>query len=177
MNTANALTFFRFILSAVFIAVYYIEVPYAPIIMLLLFVVASFTDFLDGYIARKYNQITVLGKLIDPLADKVLVFSALLLFVEARYIAALPVIIILSRDLMVGIFRAIAAQKNVVIAANIYGKFKTVVQMLSIIVILTSLALSNELLMTIGVYMVYVATLLTIISGYVYVKQNINVLK
>ncbi len=177
MNTANALTFFRFVLSAAFIAVYYLDIPYSSMTMLVIFVVASFTDFLDGYIARKYNQITVLGKLIDPLADKVLVFSALLIFVESNIVAALPVIIILSRDLMVGIFRAIAAQKDVVISANIYGKFKTVVQMISVITILFALSMASTLLQSIGVYLLYFATVLTILSGYIYVRDNLEVLK
>ncbi|PID82829.1 MAG: CDP-diacylglycerol--glycerol-3-phosphate 3-phosphatidyltransferase [Clostridiales bacterium] len=183
MTVANKLTFIRFALAFLFVLLHYIFWCEAILPMTIIFIIAAITDFLDGYIARKYNQVTKLGKLIDPLADKVLVFSALLLFVEMSIIPAWPVIIILSRDLMIGIFRAIAIGEGVVIAADIYGKAKTVVQLISIIVLLVSMSFGNIFvdfcisLLAIGKILIYVATILTVISGVKYVKDNIDILK
>ncbi len=177
MNTANKLTLLRFLLSAIFIGLFYADFKYSMVIMTAIFLVASVTDFLDGYIARKFDQITKLGKLMDPLADKVLVFSALLIFVEMKLIPAFPVIIILSRDLMIGIFRAVAASDGVVISANIYGKAKTVVQMVSVTALLVGLSVDVEIIQDISVIGIYISTLLAVVSGVIYVNDNKAVLK
>lgn len=109
--------------------------PTCTLIALILFCVASFTDFLDGYVARKYNQVTDFGKFVDPLADKLLVASALILFVEQKAMAGWMVCVILARELIITSLRVVAANKGVVMAATWTGKVKTCVQIGGIIVI------------------------------------------
>lgn len=177
MNTANKLTMLRFGLAALFIVLFYVNHAYAQIAAFFVFAAASFTDFLDGYIARKYNQITKLGKLTDPLADKILVFSALILLVEKGYIYGWLVIVILSRDLMMSIFRAVAAAHNIVIAADILGKIKTVFQMISILMILFGKAFQVDLIFRAGYALLLLAVVLTILSGVNYIYKNRQVLE
>lgn len=176
MNTANKLTISRFFMSIIFIILFSTGKSAYVRAAFFVFVIAGLTDFLDGYIARKYNQITNLGKLMDPLADKILVFSALILFVEKGIIFAWLVIIILSRDLMIGIFRAVAAQKGIVIEADIYGKLKTVTQMISIILILFGISFENTLSVLVGEILLFLAVILTVVSGFNYVYKNRKVL-
>ena len=109
--------------------------PTCTLIALILFCVASFTDFLDGYVARKYNQVTDFGKFVDPLADKLLVASALILFVEQKAMAGWMVCVILARELIITSLRVVAANKGVVMAATWTGKVKTCVQIGGIIII------------------------------------------
>lgn len=176
LNTANKLTILRFFLALLFVILFYLPAVICRQIALYVFAAAAITDFLDGYIARKYNQITELGKLMDPLADKVLVFSALVLFVEKAFLPGWVLIIILSRDLMMGIFRAVAAQKGVVIAADIYGKIKTITQMIGVVVMLFAYAYNVEMAMNIGKALIYIATVLTVVSGANYLLKNKSVL-
>ena len=112
--------------------------PTCTLIALILFCVASFTDFLDGYVARKYNQVTDFGKFVDPLADKLLVASALILFVEQKAMAGWMVCIILARELIITSLRVVAANKGVVMAATWTGKVKTCVQIGGIIICIIS---------------------------------------
>ncbi len=177
MNTANKLTLSRFVMSLAFVILFYMDGWIYYQIAFFLFILASLTDFLDGYVARKYNQITQLGKLMDPLADKVLVFSALVILVERGIVFAWVVIVILSRDLMIGIFRAVAAQKGVVIAADIYGKIKTITQMLSTMLILFGYAFEFVEAVFIGILGLYLAVALTVFSGFNYVYKNREVLR
>ncbi len=177
MTTANKLTIIRFIFSVAFIVLFYLDADVYSIAAFVVFVLAAITDFLDGYVARKYNQITKLGKLMDPLADKVLVFSALILFVEKGLVFGWIVIIILARDLMIGIFRAVAASQSVVIAADKLGKIKTVFQMTSVIMMLFGYAFKIDIIFTGGNYLLYVALLLTVVSGINYIYRNKEVLE
>ncbi|MBR6739599.1 MAG: CDP-diacylglycerol--glycerol-3-phosphate 3-phosphatidyltransferase [Clostridia bacterium] len=136
MNTANKLTMLRMILIPVFVLCFYMSGYLWDLFAILAFAVASITDKLDGYIARKYNQITSFGKIMDPLADKLLVFSAFILMVNVGQIHAVAFLIILAREFTVTSMRAVAGGSGKVIAASMSGKLKTVCQMTCIIVIL-----------------------------------------
>ncbi len=188
MNLPNKLSLIRICLIPVFIAVFYITaIPYNYCISAGIFAIASFTDFLDGYIARKYNLVTDLGKFLDPIADKVLVSTALILMltVDAMlpFYTAIFVAIIIARELIISGFRIIAAGKGLVLAADKLGKIKTVFQLISIIVLLVSTTFdlpfifgSYNILSIIGLGLFAVATLFTIISGISYVVKNRKVL-
>ncbi len=143
MNLANQLTIFRIILVPIFIVIGYLPIPGMwlgiPVtywIMNVIFIVASITDKLDGYIARSRNQITTFGKFLDPLADKILVLTALVMLVEFGKIPAWIPVIVLAREFLVSGYRLLAVEKGgKVIAASIWGKLKTVTQMIAIILI------------------------------------------
>ena len=148
MTTANKITLTRIAMIPFFIyfaaqpmlnveeyKVGIFSFPTCTLIALILFCVASFTDFLDGYVARKYNQVTDFGKFVDPLADKLLVASALILFVEQKAMAGWMVCVILARELIITSLRVVAANKGVVMAATWTGKVKTCVQIGGIIII------------------------------------------
>ena len=165
MNTPNKLTVLRFILVPFFLAAaYYEKQQSVMIISTIIFAVASFTDFLDGYLARKHNLVTDFGKFMDPLADKVLVAAALLFLIQAGRAEAWLVIIIITREYAISIIRAIAATNGKVIAASGGGKIKTVTQMLAIIMLLLS--------MPFGDIMMYVCVALTLYSGEEYIWNN-----
>ena len=119
---------------------------YGNYIALVIFIVASLTDLLDGKIARKYHLVTNFGKFMDPLADKLLVCSALIALVDMGRIPALVVIIIISREFIISGFRLVASDNGVVIAASYWGKFKTVSQMFMVIVMVFNYSLQNEIL-------------------------------
>ena len=139
MNLPNKLTFIRLVLAVPFI--YFLQESNAEgfvyrMIAFALFVVASLTDFFDGYLARKYNLVTDFGKLMDPLADKILVISALVLFVELRYIPAWMSIIVIAREFLISGIRMLAAAKGEVIPAGKLGKYKTTSQMIVILIMI-----------------------------------------
>ena len=142
MNLPNKLTIFRVILIPFFVAVLllYPDNSTMRLVADAIFIVASLTDMLDGKIARKYNLVTNFGKFMDPLADKLLVCSAMICLVALNQIPAWIVIIIIAREFIISGFRLVAADNNVVIAANYWGKFKTVFQMLMIIVMVANFA-------------------------------------
>ena len=172
MNLPNKLTLFRIFLIPVFIIVMLLNIPNKYLIACIIFIVASITDAMDGYIARKYNLVTDFGKFMDPLADKLLVISALTCMIEVNLVPAWMVIIIVARELTVSILRAIAAAEGKVIAASGGGKLKTITQMLSIIVLLIGENLNNGLLLNIGFVCILIATLLTLYSGWEYLYKN-----
>ncbi len=147
------------------------------IIALIIFSIASFTDFLDGYIARKYNLITKLGKLIDPLADKILTISAFVALTYLNLINPWIVIAIISREFIVSGFRMVAASEGRVIAASYWGKLKTNFQMFTIIVILLSPYFDLINNYSIGDILAWITLALTIISAVDYIVKNIEVLK
>jgi len=136
MNLPNKLTISRFILTVAFLAVMYSQVRFHVTIALVLFCVAGISDFLDGQIARRRNLITNFGILMDPLADKIMVCSAFIAFVGLNWIEAWAVVIIVARELAITGLRLLAASKNVVLAAEGYGKHKTISQIVAIIAIL-----------------------------------------
>ena len=174
MNLPNKLTIFRVILIPVFIIALMSGIIPEPVnryVGVVIFCVASFTDYLDGHIARKYNLVTNFGKFMDPLADKLLVSSALICMIELGFLPAWIVIIIISREFIITGFRLIAAEGGLVIAANWWGKIKTVTQMLMIILVLLGVG------GIIGNILIILATVFTVISGVDYIVKNIGVLK
>src|SRR6476646_3150909 len=136
MNLPNKLTISRFVLTAAFLIVMFSMAPFSETIALVLFVAGGITDFLDGQIARRRKLITNFGILMDPLADKIMVCSAFIAFVGLKWIPAWMVVIIVSRELAITGLRLLAASKNVVLAAEGYGKHKTISQNVAIIAIL-----------------------------------------
>src|SRR5881394_2811013 len=136
MNLPNKLTISRFILTIAFLGVMVSQVPFHQTIALILFIAGGVSDFLDGYIARRDKLITNFGILMDPLADKIMVCSAFIAFVGLKWITAWMVVIVLARELAITGLRLLAASKSVVLAAEGYGKHKTISQIVAIISIL-----------------------------------------
>lgn len=177
MNLPNKLTAIRLILAIPFI--YFLQESAGTthhtsyrMIAFGIFVFASLTDWLDGYIARKYNLITDLGKIMDPLADKILVISALVIFVKLDYIPAWMSIVVIAREFLISGIRTIAAAKGEVIPAGILGKYKTTTQMI-VIIIMLFFGLGNTpeketLYKAIYFYMTLIPVVLTIWSGWEY---------
>ena len=170
MNTANKLTILRVVMIPAFLLVLYLDVPYANYWALVIFAAASVTDTLDGYIARHYNQITDFGKFMDPLADKCLVFAAMLWFVEVGQMPAWALLIVAVREFGVSGLRMVAADKGRVIAAGWSGKVKTAATMVCIILMLLPLP---EIVNQIGTAVI---VLTTIYSGVEYFMKNADVL-
>ncbi len=189
MNLPNKLTIIRIILIPIFVAVFYIpQIPYNYVISAVIFALAAFTDFLDGHIARKYNLVTDLGKFLDPIADKVLVSTALIImllpmsgeYAILPYYTAIAVAVILARELIVSGFRMVAASKGAVLAADWSGKVKTFVTDIAIIILLVGADWMPGVYTTInviGLIVLGVATILTIISGTECIVKNRSVLK
>ena len=137
-----------------------------------IFIVASLTDLFDGKIARKYNLVTNFGKFMDPLADKLLVCSALICLIQLGQLPAWVVIIIISREFIISGFRLVAADNGIVIAASYWGKFKTTFQMIAVILMIFNI----PALATVTMIMLVIAVVLTVISLVDYVAKNIEVL-
>lgn len=177
MNLPNKLTVLRVILIPFF--VFFLMAPYFPgygnYIAVAIFIVASLTDMLDGKIARKYHLVTNFGKFMDPLADKLLVCSAMICLVETRQLAAWIVIVIIAREFIISGFRLVAADNGVVIAASYWGKFKTTFQMLMVIVLILDIA--HPAFQVLGTALTYIALILTIVSLIDYIAKNKDVLK
>ena len=177
MNLPNKLTIFRIILIPFF--VFFLLAPYfegyCNYIAVAIFIVASLTDLLDGKIARKYNMVTNFGKFMDPLADKLLVCSAMICLVDLRLIPSWVVIIIIAREFIISGFRLVASDNGIVIAASYWGKFKTTFQMIMVIVLI--LNIKTTLFYYIGNILIVISTALTIISLIDYIIKNKNVLK
>lgn len=181
MNTPNKLSLLRCALIPVFMACMLISFPHHYAAALLVFVLASLTDWLDGHLARKNGLITNLGKFLDPLADKALTTAAFICFVEIINSRSMPwaLMLILTREFMVTSVRFLAAKDGVVVAASFAGKLKTVMQMVSIIYLLALLYMSsmmayNDALRWMyrgGIVMVWIATIATVVSGIQYVWQ------
>lgn len=177
MNIANQLTILRVLMIPFFMYFLLLGTPSGKVIALVLFMVASFTDFLDGYLARKYHLITNFGKFMDPLADKLLVTAALICFLELGELNSWVVMIILSREFIVSIFRAVAAAEGIVIAADWWGKVKTNVQMFAIILMLMNNYPFEQFGIPMDQVLIYLATVLTVISGFNYIVKNKQVLQ
>lgn len=146
-------------------------------IAVIIFIIAAITDSLDGYVARSKNQVTKLGKFIDPLADKLLVTAALISLVQLGKLSAWIVVIIIAREYAVSIFRAIAASEGVVIAASWWGKVKTATQIIAIISILLNNYPFRLINFPFSIIAVWIAVILTIISGIDYFYANKQFLK
>ena len=172
MNLPNKLTIFRCILIVPFVA---LLLNGYDLFATIIFVIASLTDLLDGKIARKYNLVTNFGKFMDPLADKLLVCSALICLVEMGRLEAWIVCIIIAREFMISGFRLIASDNGSVIAASYWGKFKTTFQMIMVIVLM--LNFQNNIMIILGEVLIWISLALTVISLVDYVAKNLDVLK
>lgn len=149
MNLANKLTLIRIILVPLFLIFMVVEgIPYGTIIASSIFIIASITDKLDGYIARSRNQITNFGKFMDPLADKLLVSAALISLVELQFVPAWMAVVIIAREFAVTGLRTIAASDGRVLAASWWGKIKTVIQIIAIILLLFKTNISDSVALT-----------------------------
>lgn len=168
MNLPNKLTVARAIAVPFFIVAYMLG-WYLP--AFIIFILASFTDMLDGKIARKYDLVTNFGKIMDPLADKVLVYSAFCLMVPDP-VPGWMLIIILAREFLVAGVRTVAASEGIVIAAQMSGKIKTVLQMAAVCVLLLSPVIDKGWFTTIGMILLWAALIMTVISGVQYVMDN-----
>ncbi|TCL58399.1 CDP-diacylglycerol--glycerol-3-phosphate 3-phosphatidyltransferase [Kineothrix alysoides] len=175
MNLPNKLTIFRVIMIPFFVL--FALVPVAgeasKWIALTIFIVASLTDWLDGYLARKNNLVTNFGKFMDPLADKLLVCSALICLVELKSIPAWIVIVIIAREFIISGFRLVASDNGVVIAASYWGKFKTTFQMIMICLMIADL----EPLRLLTAIVMWVALILTVVSLVDYIVKNKEIMK
>jgi CDP-diacylglycerol---glycerol-3-phosphate 3-phosphatidyltransferase len=188
MNLPNKLTISRFVFTIAFLAVMFSRVRFHQTIALALFIAGGISDFLDGYIARRDKLITNFGILMDPLADKIMVCSAFITFVGLNLMPAWMVIIIVARELTITGLRLLAASKQVVLAAEGYGKHKTISQIVAIIAILVGVSYhqwGNAGVMVFGFEMfgvpwlnwftkiaVWVAVALTFVSGWLYLWRN-----
>lgn len=190
MNLPNKLTIVRMIMVPFFVVFLLLanntpETYYFKWIALVIFAVASYTDMLDGQIARKYNLVTNFGKFMDPLADKLLVCSALIALTELGFMPAWVTIIIIAREFIISGFRLVASDKGVVIAASYYGKFKTVSQMVTIcvmMIIINEQGFANytsvfAVLKAAGNILIGISLVLTIISLFDYIIKNKHVMK
>ncbi|EHI98506.1 CDP-diacylglycerol/glycerol-3-phosphate 3-phosphatidyltransferase [Clostridium sp. DL-VIII] len=188
MNLANKLTLIRIVLVPVFLIFIAVrDIPYGSFIATFIFILASLTDKLDGYIARSRNQITNFGKFMDPLADKLLVTAALISLVEVHVVPSWAAVVIIAREFAVSGLRSIAAAQGRVIAASWWGKIKTVIQIIAIILLLLKINIHDAKLLNIFTIDNYylkkffvivptvalmLAVIVTLISGYDYFKKN-----
>lgn len=196
MNLPNKLTIFRIILVPIMVIIPFLGleekvagIPISWIIVDIIFIIASITDKLDGYLARKNNQVTAFGKFLDPLADKILVLSAMMMLVEMAKLPAWIPIIVLAREFMVSGYRLIAVEKGgIVIAASKWGKLKTVTQMIAIILAFldlngfgdcfTGTLQGGDLILNLVVtIMMIIQVIATIFSGYDYMKGAKKLIK
>src|SRR5690625_2365301 len=189
MNIPNKITISRIFLIPIFIIILSVPfnwgewnigettLPLSHFVAGVIFIIASGTDWLDGYYARKYNLVTNLGKFLDPLADKLLVAAALILLVEMGLAPAWIVIIIISREMAVTGLRLVAAGEGIVLAAGSMGKLKTATQMIAIAVLLLNNFPFSYIGFPFGMIMLYAALIFTVISGYDYFVKNWQVMR
>lgn len=189
MTLSNKITSSRIILAFIFIYFFYTDFWFSYIIALAIFAVASMTDFLDGYIARKRKNVTEFGKFMDPIADKILVLAAFLSFIDLNLVAVWMVIVILSRDFIINGLRFIAAKKGIVLSSNQLARHKTFSQMLVIFLILSGLIFRSICMKFFNVWTNYhqlifdrvifilmlMVVFLSLFSGIMYMCTNKNV--
>lgn len=174
MNTPNKLTLLRVILIPFFVVcMLAVNAGWGKWAALAIFIIASLTDMLDGYLARRDNLVTNFGKFMDPLADKLLVCSAMICLVDMERIPSWVVIIIIGREFVISGFRLIASDNGVVIAANYWGKIKTICQMIMIIVVIADL---GGVFVVVEQVLIYLSLILTVISLATYLWDNRKVL-
>lgn len=173
MNTANKITMIRMLLIPVFMMCLFSNWDYGKPLAVGIFLIASVTDFLDGYIARKYNQITDFGKFIDPLADKLLVTAAFVGLVEFNIMPAWVAIIIIARELIVNALRTVAISSGKVIAASNFGKAKTIIQLVGVTILLSIGYLNITLgIISLNSIINTVILIITVLSGFDYLYKN-----
>ena len=183
MNLPNRLTVGRLILTFVFLGTMSVVFPLHKTWSLLIFVIASVTDFLDGYIARKYDLITAFGKLMDPLVDKILMTGGFVMLTAMGHIPAWIVVVILAREFMVTGLRLVASAEGKVLAAENLGKYKTTIQIVTVIYFLTMLAVGEDgsflgllspifEIQIVGQTLIWASLVLTLLSGFNYMWKN-----
>lgn len=195
LNLPNKISIVRICMIPAFVFVFFFTFTGNYIVAAAIFALAAATDFVDGYIARKYHLVTNLGKFLDPIADKVLVATAFILMLTAKEdlfwayggynqlvydCVAISICLILARELIISAFRQIAAANNVILAAEKLGKFKTVFQDACIVVLLVSAGVAGvagEIISYVGLVLFAIATVLTVVSGVSYVVKNKQVLE
>ena len=171
MNLPNKLTIARMCMVPLFMIALMMNTPASRLIATVIFALASLTDMLDGQIARKYNMVTNFGKLMDPLADKVLTAAAMICLVELGDLAAWIAVVIIFREYLITGLRSVAASENIVVAANNWGKVKTVCQMIALMLLMVKPQIIDLCGINIGLWLMYVAVALTIYSGLDYVLK------
>lgn len=189
MNLPTKITVARLALIPVLFIAYVLQSSlniYFCILTAGIFAIASVTDFVDGYLARKYNLVTDLGKFLDPIADKILVLAGLVIvhdmgLIKIKYLMMIVIVLILSRELIIGLFRQIAASKTVVLAADNLGKAKTVSTLFALTALLlcpafTSINILYQIVYYWGLVWLIIATILTVVSGVNYIVKNKSVL-
>ncbi|MBQ1214977.1 MAG: CDP-diacylglycerol--glycerol-3-phosphate 3-phosphatidyltransferase [Firmicutes bacterium] len=173
MNLPNKLTVLRMIAVPFFIACYMMELA---IPALIIFALASLTDMLDGQIARKHNLVTNFGKIMDPLADKILVYSAFCMMVQDGTVPGWMMIVILAREFVVSGMRTVAASEGIVVAAGMSGKIKTVLQMIAVPLLLMLAAFPDVMILYYAAYgFLWASLIMTVVSGVEYIMQNKSV--
>ena len=177
MTLPNILTCVRVLLIPVFMVLAYQNNMPCDIAALIVYVVACLTDYVDGYLARKNNQVTNFGKFMDPVADKLLVMAALLIFIEDGTIPAWAVAIILGREFIVSALRMVAASEGLVIAANMWGKAKTMITMITLIFLLCPIGPILLGPVSLQDIMIWITVIVTAISGTTYITDNFAVIK
>jgi len=177
MNLANKLTMLRLFLIPIFMFFMLVRGPYNDFIAAGIFSLAALTDKFDGYVARKFNQITNFGKFMDPLVDKIMVSSALIALVQMERIQSWIVVVILAREFLITGIRTVAADKGIVIAASNYGKYKTTFQMIAVIALMLNNYPFSLINFPFDTIMVYIALILTIYSGVDYIIKSKNLFK
>jgi CDP-diacylglycerol--glycerol-3-phosphate 3-phosphatidyltransferase len=176
MNLPNKITIFRMLMVPVFVVFMLVpSIPYGNAIAAIVFLIAALSDLLDGYIARKNNLVTNFGKFMDPIADKLLVSSALICFVDLKLVPAWVVIIIIAREFIISGFRLIASDNGIVIAASNWAKLKTNVQMVMSVMLIINL--DNYYINLLEQIAIYLAVILAVISLIEYIIKNKKVLK
>lgn len=168
---SNRLTMARVIVIPLFVAVCYLPGEGGNIVSSLLFVVAAFTDWLDGYLARKRSEVTPFGRFLDPVADKLLVTAALVWLVEAGRAPAILALVIIGREIAIGALREWLAQRASVIHVSILAKWKTATQMMAITLLLLHIPVAGIPMETVGLVLLWVAVLLTLWSAYEYLRD------
>jgi CDP-diacylglycerol--glycerol-3-phosphate 3-phosphatidyltransferase len=165
LNLPNKITLSRILMVPVIVVLLYFENKYTCLLACVGFILASLSDLVDGHIARRTNMITSFGKFLDPLADKVLISSVLVMLTSLDRVAAWITIVIICRELIITGLRAIAADEGVVIAADTFGKWKTILQMLALIPLILHYPWFGVDPVALGYFLLYIATALTIFSG------------
>lgn len=171
LNIANQLTIVRIVAIPLYLVVLYFNKEWSNVVATIIFILAGVSDFLDGYIARKYNMITDLGKILDPIADKILVAAALIALIDLDRLYWWIAVIMLARDFTMEALRNLAASKGIIIAAGIWGKLKTTFQMVAIGMISFKNVWLGINWYILGQILMYIALVLSIYSAYVYFRD------
>ena len=177
MYTANQFTLFRVVLVPVFMAFFMIDATWAKIAAVCVFILASITDAIDGHIARSRNQITTFGKFADPLADKMLTTAAFIVLMYRGWMSPWALMIVLAREFMVSGVRLADASDGKVIAASMWGKVKTVAQMIAIIAAMLLMIIGTDTVRLVSEVLIWISVILTVISGIDYLVKNWHLMK